>query len=197
MVIFSSTDEEITFVQGNKGSIYPQLIARNYIYYRYRGALPNEHYWKCSLYDRGVCKARCTTYDNNVEFYGPHTHPPDLERIANRIVISKLKVKVKKCQDGEFRSSKNTSQNTELPTYMRLPEKDKANLNIRNFMRHSESGVNLAQSSQINYTLCQNESTKSGSSLSLPDLNNFMSMQMLGGPTIPIVNIDENIRSNK
>lgn len=167
------TDEELTFVQGNKGSIYPQLVARNYIYYRYRGSLPNEHYWKCSLYDRGLCKARCTTYNDCVEYYGTHTHPPDYDRITNRIVVSKIKVKVKKCVEGEIRAPKGSC---ELPSYMRLPEKERmqlSNLPNFNFVMSMTEGLQKIEPRNLNRSEMFSERSLVDEAPNVSQLTNF------------------------
>lgn len=95
--MFCNFAEELIFVSGSRGSIYPQLIARNYLYYRYRGSnLPNEHYWKCMLYDRGICKARCTTDGTSIIYYGEHNHNPDIKKNSRRNIMNKVLVNVKK-----------------------------------------------------------------------------------------------------
>lgn len=107
-MLFLLSAELITFIEGNKGSIYPQLVVRNHVYYRYRGASPLQHYWKCCLYDRGLCKARCTTEQNTIEFHGEHTHPPDMYRIQNRTVVSSMLFAIKKHQPFAAQFSENS-----------------------------------------------------------------------------------------
>lgn len=82
--------ELLTYVQGPKG--VPQLIIRNFLYIKHCGELTKTSYWKCRLYDRGQCKARCRTGVNEVVLTGVHTHLPDMEKLRNRIVVKQTRV---------------------------------------------------------------------------------------------------------
>lgn len=73
--------ELLTFVEDRKGT--RRVIIRNHIYYKhYLNTTTKIVYWKCHLYDKNICKARCKTDDNCVTFSGLHSHGPDLGKVT-------------------------------------------------------------------------------------------------------------------
>lgn len=109
----------MTFVQGPKG--VPQLIIRNHVYIRHCGKLDQTSYWKCRLYDRGMCKARCRTGVNDVVLTGVHTHLPDLNWVKNRVVVGQFMVYIPKQPHDYKERSMQKSSKSQVQYHLQSP----------------------------------------------------------------------------
>lgn len=75
----------VTYVKGQRH--LPYLLIGNHKYNKHRSS-QKATYWKCHLYDSGVCKARLTThFDQTLKMSAEHNHKP-LESFEHFEVIS-------------------------------------------------------------------------------------------------------------
>lgn len=76
----------VRYVKGQRHM--PYLIIDNHKYIKHRSS-QTATYWKCHLYDSGVCKARLTThYNQTLKLTATHNHNP-YERFQNLEIINK------------------------------------------------------------------------------------------------------------
>lgn len=71
----------VTYVKGQRHM--PYLIICNHKFIKHRSS-QKATYWKCHLYDSGVCKARLTThYNQTLKMTAQHNHEPyeNLEKV--------------------------------------------------------------------------------------------------------------------
>ncbi|XP_063907078.1 protein tramtrack, beta isoform-like isoform X17 [Zophobas morio] len=74
-----------TYIKGPRS--FPQLIIDNHRYVKHRSS-QRVSYWKCLLYDKGNCKARCTiNVDQSIRLSGHHVCPP-VTSTAGFVVLS-------------------------------------------------------------------------------------------------------------
>lgn len=58
------------------------------------GNLSARSYWKCRLYDRGGCKARCSMRMSDIVLSRAHNHLPETDKLKNRRVLKCQKLNV-------------------------------------------------------------------------------------------------------
>ncbi|GJQ69411.1 hypothetical protein Trydic_g6526 [Trypoxylus dichotomus] len=81
----------VTYIQGPRH--FSQLVVQNYRYVKHRSSSKST-YWKCHLYDTGVCKARCVIgVDQTVILRGVHSHGPDANVLDDQSVLFKEKLR--------------------------------------------------------------------------------------------------------
>lgn len=92
----------MTYIQGPRQ--FPQLVIKNYKYVKHRSA-QKVTYWKCHLYDSGLCKSRCIIgMDQTIILRGPHSHSSDIQSLENCHILG----------HERFRLLKNTTFNTKI-----------------------------------------------------------------------------------
>lgn len=86
ILILTLPAEIVTYIQGPRQ--FPQLVVRRYKYIKHRSS-HKATYWKCHLYDSGLCKARCIIgMDQTLMLSGHHSHLPDLNSYEDVTVLS-------------------------------------------------------------------------------------------------------------
>lgn len=81
----------VTYIKGQRHK--PYLIIDEYKFIKHRSSQKTT-YWKCHMYDSGMCKARLTTHwDQTIKFSSEHSHVP-YERYDSTAIINKEFYKV-------------------------------------------------------------------------------------------------------
>lgn len=84
----------ITYMYGRRD--VPHLVIDDYEYIRYQST-KNVTYWRCNLFDKGICKAKCSVgEDYTVAFSGTHTHAAKEDcinpyRVIKQVVHRRIK----------------------------------------------------------------------------------------------------------
>lgn len=87
----------VYYIMGQRGT--EQIVFRKYLFMKYREN-NGQTKWKCSRYNGGLCKARCTTTDSGdiiISSTFLHTHPPDLKNILRKSLLYEKQYKL--CYD--------------------------------------------------------------------------------------------------
>lgn len=86
------TECVIRIVQGPRGAA--QLIVKNYMFLK-RSTMGLKTYWRCCMYSRYSCRARCVTgEDGSLVQYCEHSHKPDLKKLVNKPVLRETIYKI-------------------------------------------------------------------------------------------------------